>query len=109
MTWQLNSTLIIVYNTFHEPDANVAGLPAEMLVLLNVNPFLKRLKDADAFASDLIAKVFFARTLLNEGYKVAAKMGERYLNTLDKYEDIVSKNVTENILERHIKPIFPVK
>jgi len=49
------------------------------------------------------------RQLLHVGYKVAAKMGERYLNALDKYEDIVSKNVIENILERHIKSIFPTE
>jgi hypothetical protein len=46
------------------------------------------------------------RQLLHVGYKVAAEMGERYLRALEKYEEIVSKNVTENLYERHIKPIF---
>lgn len=46
------------------------------------------------------------RQLLHCGYKVAAEFGETYFNALDKYKDIVSKNVTENIFERHIKPLF---
>ena len=46
------------------------------------------------------------RQLLHVGYKVAAEMGERYLRALEKYEEIVAKNVTENLYERHIKPIF---
>ncbi len=46
------------------------------------------------------------RQLLHCGYKVAAEYGDTYFNALDKYRDIVSKNVTENIFERHIKPLF---
>jgi hypothetical protein len=46
------------------------------------------------------------RQLLHVGYKIAAKMGDTYLNTLEQNEEIVAKNVTENIFERHIKPLF---
>jgi hypothetical protein len=46
------------------------------------------------------------RQLLHCGYKVAAEFGETYFNALDKYQDIIAKNVTENIFERHIKPLF---
>ncbi len=46
------------------------------------------------------------RQLLHCGYKVAAEYGETYFNALNKYKDIVAKNVTENIFERHIKPLF---
>jgi len=35
-----------------------------------------------------------------------AEKGKRYLERVDKYEDIIAKNVTENIYERHIRPIF---
>jgi hypothetical protein len=37
---------------------------------------------------------------------VAAEYGDTYFNALDKYKDIIAKNVTENIFERHIKPLF---
>jgi len=46
------------------------------------------------------------RQLLHIAYKVAAEMGRRYLDALDKHEDIIAQNVTENIYDRHIKPIF---
>jgi hypothetical protein len=46
------------------------------------------------------------RQLLHVGYKVAAKMGDRYLNALKQHEKYVSKNVTENLYERHLKPLF---
>jgi hypothetical protein len=46
------------------------------------------------------------RQLLHVGFKVAAKMGGRYLTMLEKCEEHVSRNVTENIYERHLKPLF---
>ena len=46
------------------------------------------------------------RQLLHVGYKVAAEMGDRYLGALEKHENIVAKNVSENIFKRHLKPLF---
>ena len=46
------------------------------------------------------------RQLLHVGYKIAAKMGDRYLNMLDTCEESISRNVTENLYERHLKPLF---
>ena len=46
------------------------------------------------------------RQLLHVGFKVAAKMGDRYLKALDANEEIVAKNVTANLFERHIRPVF---
>jgi hypothetical protein len=46
------------------------------------------------------------RQLLHVGFKVAAKMGTRYLDLLSAMESIVAKNVTENLFERHIRPVF---
>ena len=46
------------------------------------------------------------RQLLHVGYKIAAELGDKYLDALKENKDIVAKNVTENILERHIKVIF---
>lgn len=48
------------------------------------------------------------RQLIHVGYKIAAQMGTAYTDMLDKYQDIIAQNVEENILERHIKRIFPV-
>ena len=46
------------------------------------------------------------RQLLHVGFKVAAKMGDRYLKALEENEEIVAKNVTTNLFDRHIKPVF---
>ena len=46
------------------------------------------------------------RQLLHVGFKVAAKMGDRYLDMLKANEEIVGRNVTENLYDRHIKPLF---
>jgi len=46
------------------------------------------------------------RQLIHVGYKVAAEMQERYTDALKENEEIIARNVTENILDRHIKPIF---
>ena len=46
------------------------------------------------------------RQLIHVGFKVAAKMGQRYLDLLVANEDVVARNVTTNLFERHIKPIF---
>jgi hypothetical protein len=46
------------------------------------------------------------RQLLHVGYKVAAEMGPRFTGALEKHEAIIAENVTANIYERHIRPLF---
>ena len=46
------------------------------------------------------------RQLLHVGYKIAAKMGDRYLGMLNECEESISRNVTDNLLSRHIRPLF---
>lgn len=46
------------------------------------------------------------RQLLHVGYKVAAQRGRKYLDLLVRFEAPISKNVTENLYTRHIKPLF---
>ncbi len=52
-----------------------------------------------AFNSDL-------RQLLHVAYKLAAQRGARYLDALAAHESTVARNVTENLFERHLKPLF---
>ncbi len=47
------------------------------------------------------------RQLLHVGYKVAAEMGRRYLDALNKFKETIAANVTENLYIRHILRIFP--
>jgi hypothetical protein len=46
------------------------------------------------------------RQLLHVGFKIAAKMGDRYLKQLQACEVSIAKNVTQNLYNRHIEPIF---
>jgi tagaturonate epimerase len=46
------------------------------------------------------------RQLLHVGFKVAAKLGDRYIKALEANEEVVARNVTDNLYERHIRPIF---
>ena len=60
---------------------------------------LRHVPGAKAYNSSL-------RQLLHVGFKVAAKMGKRYLDLLEANEQVIAKNVTENLYARHIAPVF---
>jgi tagaturonate epimerase len=60
---------------------------------------LRHVRESKAYNSSL-------RQLLHVGFKVAAKMGQRYLDLLEANEDVIAKNVTENLYNRHIAPVF---
>ncbi len=46
------------------------------------------------------------RQMLHVAFRIAAEMGDRYLEALEQFEPVVAQNVTTNIFERHIKPVF---
>ena len=46
------------------------------------------------------------RQLMHVGFKIAAKMGPRYTAMLERHENVVAENVTRNLLDRHIRPVF---
>jgi hypothetical protein len=60
---------------------------------------LRHVRGAAAYNASL-------RQLLHVGFKVAAKMGDRYLSLLEANEAVIAKNVTENLFDRHIAPVF---
>jgi len=46
------------------------------------------------------------RQMLHVAFRIAAEMGDRYLDALEQFEPVVAQNVTTNIFERHIKAVF---
>jgi len=48
------------------------------------------------------------RQLLHVGYKIAANMGDRYTGLLKECEATIARNVTTNLFDRHIAPIFRI-
>jgi len=46
------------------------------------------------------------RQLLHVAFKLAAKEGRRYTDLLAANREVVAKQVTENLFERHMRPLF---
>jgi hypothetical protein len=46
------------------------------------------------------------RQLIHVSFKVAGEMASRYTDALKEHEAIIARNVTANLFERHIIPIF---
>jgi len=46
------------------------------------------------------------RQLLHVAFKLAAKKGARYTDLLEANRAIVARQVTENLFERHMKPLY---
>jgi tagaturonate epimerase len=46
------------------------------------------------------------RQLLHIAFKLAAKAGARYTDLLKAHETVVARNVTENLYQRHMHPLF---
>jgi len=46
------------------------------------------------------------RQLLHVGFKIAARKGPRYLDLIRANHAVVAKNVTGNLFDRHLRPIF---
>jgi hypothetical protein len=46
------------------------------------------------------------RQFTHVSFKVAAQMGTRYTDALKKFRPVIARNVTRNLLERHLKPLF---
>jgi hypothetical protein len=88
------STVIDIDKAKLPPSAEVNGWSSEQYTSA-----LRHVREAAEYNPSL-------RQLLHVGFKVAAKMGSRYLNLLEANEAVIAKNVTENLYDRHIAPVF---
>ena len=46
------------------------------------------------------------RQLLHVAFKLAAKQGRRYTDLLVANRDVVAEQVTKNLFQRHMRPLF---
>lgn len=46
------------------------------------------------------------RQLLHVSFKIAAKMGERFTRAVKENEELISRGVTDNLFQRHIRSVF---
>lgn len=49
------------------------------------------------------------RQLLHVGFKIAAQLGDTYLDALKDNKEVVGAKITGNLLDRHMKPLFAGK
>jgi hypothetical protein len=89
------------YATVIDIDASKLPSPAEVRGWTSEQYIsaLRHARGAAAYNSGL-------RQLLHVGFKVAAKMGRRYLDLLEANQAVIAKNVTDNLYRRHIAPVF---
>lgn len=84
-------------------DVDPAKLPSKDTVEVWDGPkfasVMRHIQDDPSFNADV-------RQLLHVSFKVAAQAGTRYTDMLKKNEKIVGEQVTRNIFERHLKPLF---
>ena len=112
------SGLEIAKEVYSEAYAHSAELCAPYATVIDIDPTkLPRPEEVNNWTSEQFTSALrhdqsnkaynqSFRQLLHVGFKVAAKMGDRYLSALEANEDVVARNVTTNLFERHIKPVF---
>ncbi len=88
------ASVIDIHTAKLPPEETVRGWTSEQFV-----GALRHDPQCPAFNAHL-------RQLLHVGYKIAAKMGDRYLSLLEACEPTIARNVTENLFSRHIQPVF---
>lgn len=91
-----------------EPYATVIDIRDEKLPSAEeVNGWTSR-QFTDALRHDQANPGYNAdlRQLLHVGFKIAAQLGDTYIQALKDNSQVVAKNVTTNLLDRHMKALF---
>ncbi len=100
-TWAHREELCVPYSTVIAIDPT--KLPAPLTVARwsssQFTSALRHDRSCAAYNSSL-------RQLLHVGFKVAAKLGRRYTDLLEQNQAVIARNVTVNLYDRHIVPIF---
>src|SRR6266850_4784920 len=107
-----NSGLVLAKEIYATALEHLEELCAPYASVIDIDPAkLPDAKDVNQWSSpqfvsavrhDQANKEFnpHVRQLLHVGYKIAAKIGPRYLRALEECEQVVSRNVTLNLYER---------
>ena len=108
ITKQVYAEAILRFDELCAPYATVINIDKDKLPSPKVVNRWSGTEYADALRHDISSEKYNPnfRQLLHVAYKIAAEMGTRYLNALEKNEDVIAQNVAENIYQRHIKTIF---
>ncbi len=99
------------YNRFDElrkPYATVIDIDWDKLPKPAVVAKWTARKFADTLRHDQSCKDYnmHFRQMLHVAFKIAAEMGDRYLEALETHREVIARNVTTNIFDRHLKRVF---
>jgi tagaturonate epimerase len=98
--------------------AQYEELTAPYATVIDIDPFkLPAPKDVAGWSSDAFVAALrhepdhpaynpHFRQLIHVGFKVAAKQGSAFTDALEAHRPIIARNVTHNLLNRHMLPIF---
>ncbi len=92
------------YDELCGPYATVIDIDVTQLPSVETVAEWSGIEFANALRHDQTCKQYnpHFRQLLHVGYKVAAELGDRYLNALQNHEDVIAGHVAENIFARHV-------
>ncbi|MEN8254841.1 MAG: tagaturonate epimerase family protein [Verrucomicrobiota bacterium] len=105
---KIYATALARYDELAAPYATVIDIdPAALPSIETVNGWSGE-QYADALRHDLKCPEYNSsfRQLIHVAYKVAFELGGEYFQALEKHAETVGRNVTNNLLKRHILPIF---
>jgi tagaturonate epimerase len=96
------------YDELAKPYASVIDIKPELLPSTEIVNSWKSEKYVNALRHDQSCPEYNHgfRQLVHVAYKVAYELGDEYFEALKKHSKIVSRNVTDNLLNRHLLPIF---
>lgn len=110
--------LVLAREIYKEAHSHLEELCAPYAAVIDIDPAkLPAIEEVEGWSSKMMVAALrhdttceafnpHMRQLLHVGYKIAAKMGTRYLDLLVDCRESVARNVTFNLLERHIKALF---
>lgn len=84
-------------------DVNVADLPSpEEVAKWDAETYARTMRHNQA---DPLYNPSF-RQLIHVSYKIAAELGSEFYPALEKHTDVIGREITANLCERHIKRLF---
>lgn len=91
-----------------EPYATVVSIDRSQLPSADTVANWTAEEYANALRHDQSCPIFDSnlRQLLHIGFKIAAEMGPRYLEQLETCQASIARNITANLVDRHLKPLF---
>ncbi|MHC4395261.1 MAG: tagaturonate epimerase family protein [Planctomycetota bacterium] len=105
---QIYAKALVRFDELCSPYATVIDIDRDKLPAPEIVERWSGEEFADTLRHNQLCNKYDAdfRQLLHVAYKIAAEMDADYTETLKENEQTIARSVTENIYERHIKPIF---